>query len=317
MNILVTGAAGFIGSVFTNKFARKYPEYKIVILDALTYAGNLENLDISNLKNTEFIKGDIRDKNLVQNIIQKHNIDSIINFAAESHVDRSIKSSDEFYSTNVLGTKNLLDLAKEKENFFRFYQISTDEVYGDLQLDSKEVFTEKTALNPRNPYSASKAAADLLVMSYFHTYQMPSLVSRCGNNYGPNQFPEKLIPFFIKKLMQGEKVPVYGDGLNVRDWIHVEDHAEAIDLIFHKGKIGEIYNIGGSGEISNLELTKLILKELNLSEDRIEFVTDRLGHDRRYSMNAEKLKQELGWEAKISFEEGIKNTIQYYQKKFK
>lgn len=316
MNILVTGGAGFIGSVFINHLANKYSRYKTVNLDKLTYAGNPENIHLPNETNYKFIKGDICDRRLVANLLINESITHIINFAAETHVDRSIEESDEFYITNVLGTKNLLDCARNYGHLEMFYQISTDEVYGDLDLNTNESFSESTPLNPRNPYSASKAAADLLVMSYYHTYKFPTIISRCGNNYGPNQYPEKLIPFFIKKLNNKEKVPVYGDGLNVRDWIHVQDHADAIDKILHAGKIGEIYNIGGSGEISNLELTKIIIRQMKLDEAMIEFVNDRLGHDRRYSMDAGKLMRELDWQPKITFEEGIKNTIEHYCEKF-
>ncbi len=277
MRIIVTGGAGFIGSCFIRFMLKEHPEYKLVNFDALTYAGNIENLnDVKNNPNYEFIHGNICDKKLVREIIQKG--DCIINFAAESHVDRSITGPDIFVETNVQGTLNLLQASKAAK-IERFIQISTDEVYGSLGKDG--YFYENTPLAPNSPYSASKASADLLVRSYFKTYNMPVINTRCSNNYGPYQYPEKLIPFFISKLLKGEKVPVYGDGLNIRDWLYVYDHCSAIDTVLHKGKVGEIYNIGGHNEKTNLEITKLILYAMGKDETSIEYVKDRLGHDRR------------------------------------
>lgn len=306
--MLVTGGAGFIGSCFIRHILKKYPDYKVINLDALTYCGNLENLDdIKENPNYEFVHGNICDKNLIRNLVKK--CDYVINFAAESHVDNSIKYPEIFVKTNVQGTLNLLQACKEL-GIERFLQISTDEVYGSL--GETGYFYETTPLQPNSPYSASKASADLLVRAYFETYGLPVLNTRCSNNYGPYQYPEKLIPFFISRLLKGEKVPVYGDGLNVRDWLYVYDHCEAIDVVLHKGKIGEIYNIGGHNEKTNLEITHLILDEMNKDKNSIEYVQDRLGHDRRYAIANDKITSELGWKPSVTFEQGIKLTIAWY-----
>ncbi len=308
MNILVTGGAGFIGSCFVRHMLNKHSDYKIINLDALTYCGNLENLDdIKNNPNYTFVHGNICDRNLVRDLVSE--VDCVINFAAESHVDNSIKHPEIFIETNVQGTLNLLQVSKEI-GVDRFLQVSTDEVYGTLGRTG--YFYETTPLAPNSPYSASKAGADLLVRAYYETYKMPVLNTRCSNNYGPYQYPEKLIPFFISKLLKGEKVPVYGDGLNVRDWLYVYDHCEAIDVVLHKGKIGEVYNIGGHNEKTNLEITHLILDAMGKDESFIEHVTDRLGHDRRYAISNDKITSELGWKPSITFEEGIKLTIDWY-----
>ena len=308
MKILVTGGAGFIGSCFIRHMLTKYNDYKIINIDALTYAGNIENLDdIKDNKNYTFIHGNICDKKLVRDIVAE--TDCIINFAAESHVDRSITGPEIFIETNVAGTLNLLQAAKEL-GIQRFLQVSTDEVYGSLGKDG--YFYETTPLAPNSPYSASKASADLLVRAYFETYKLPVLNTRCSNNYGPYQYPEKLIPFFISKLLKNEKVPVYGDGLNVRDWLFVYDHCSAIDTVLHKGKEGEIYNIGGHNEKTNLEITKLILNAMGKDESSIQYVKDRLGHDRRYAICNDKIQSELGWSPSLTFEEGIKLTIDWY-----
>ena len=306
--MLVTGGAGFIGSCFIRHILKKYPDYKVINLDTLTYCGNLENLDdIKENPNYEFVHGNICDKNLVRNLVKK--CDYVINFAAESHVDNSIKFPEIFVETNVQGTLNLLQACKEL-GIERFLQVSTDEVYGSL--GETGYFYETTPLQPNSPYSASKASADLLVRAYFKTYGLPVLNTRCSNNYGPYQYPEKLIPFFISRLLKGEKVPVYGDGLNVRDWLYVYDHCEAIDVVLHKGKIGEIYNIGGHNEKTNLEITHLILDEMNKDKNSIEYVQDRLGHDRRYAIANDKITSELGWKPSVTFEQGIKLTIAWY-----
>ncbi|TLM97623.1 dTDP-glucose 4,6-dehydratase, partial [bacterium] len=305
---LVTGGAGFIGANFIHYMFNKYPEVKIINLDLLTYAGNPENLkDIADKPNYTFVKGDIADARLVNELVPK--ADYIVNFAAESHVDRSIEDPSVFIRTNVMGTQVLLDAAK-KHGVERYLQISTDEVYGSLGPTG--YFTEETPLAPNSPYSASKTGADLLVRAYHETYGLPALITRCSNNYGPYQFPEKLIPFFIKRLLNNQTVPVYGDGLNVRDWLHVEDHCSAIDLVLQKGRIGEVYNIGGNNEKTNIEITKLVLAGLDKPESMIEYVQDRLGHDRRYAIDSSKIQKELGWVPKISFEEGIKQTIAWY-----
>ena len=308
MKILVTGGAGFIGSCFVRHMLKKHPDYKIVNLDCLTYAGNIENLDdVKNNPNYAFVKANICDKQKVDEIVS--DIDCIVNFAAESHVDRSILNPEIFIETNVLGTLNLLEAAK-KHKIKRYLQVSTDEVYGSLGKDG--YFYETTPLSPNSPYSASKASADMLVKAYFETYKTPVLITRCSNNYGPYQYPEKLIPFFISKLLKGEKVPLYGDGLNVRDWLYVYDHCSAIDTVLHKGNIGEVYNVGGHNEKSNIEITKIILKEMNKDESSIEYVQDRLGHDRRYAIDNNKITTTLGWEPSVTFEEGIKLTIDWY-----
>ena len=308
MRLLVTGGAGFIGSCFVRHMFKKHPDYKIINLDALTYCGNLENLnDIKNNPNYTFVKGNICDKKLAQELIKE--VDCVVNFAAESHVDNSIKHPEIFVETNVQGTLNLLQVSKEL-GVNRFLQVSTDEVYGTLGKTG--YFYETTPLAPNSPYSASKASADMLVRAYYETYKMPVLNTRCSNNYGPYQYPEKLIPFFISQLLKGEKVPVYGDGLNVRDWLYVYDHCEAIDVVLHSGKIGEVYNIGGHNEKTNLEITHLILEAMGKDESSIKYVEDRLGHDRRYAISNDKITSELGWAPSITFEEGIKLTIDWY-----
>ncbi len=310
MKILVTGGAGFIGSCFIRHVLSKHDDYEIINLDKLTYAGNIENLDdIKNDKRYTFIKGDICDKEIVNEITK--NVDCVVNFAAESHVDRSIEGPEVFIETNVKGTLNLLQFSL-KNKVQRYLQVSTDEVYGSLGKEG--YFYETTPLSPNSPYSASKAGADMLVRAYFETYKMPNLITRCSNNYGPYQYPEKLIPFFITKLLKGEKVPVYGDGLNVRDWLYVYDHCEAIDVVLNKGKAGEVYNIGGHNEKTNLEITKLILNAMGKDESSIEYVKDRLGHDRRYAIANDKIQKELGWEPSVKFEDGIKLTIDWYLK---
>ena len=306
--ILVTGGAGFIGSCFIRHELKKHPDYNIINLDALTYCGNLENLrDVENNPNYRFVHGNICDKNLVRELIDE--VDCVINFAAESHVDNSIKNPEIFIETNVQGTLNLLQASKAI-GIERFLQVSTDEVYGSLGQTG--YFYETTPLAPNSPYSASKASADMLVRAYRETYGLPTLNTRCSNNYGPYQYPEKLIPFFISKLLKNEKVPVYGDGLNVRDWLYVYDHCEAIDVVLHKGKVGEIYNIGGHNEKTNLEITKLILSVMGKDENSIEYVEDRLGHDKRYAISNDKITTELDWTPSLTFEEGIKLTIDWY-----
>jgi len=308
MKILVTGGMGFIGSCFIRYMLDKYPSYNVINLDALTYAGNLDNLsDIENNSNYKFVHGDICDKKLVGELISQ--VDACLNFAAETHVDRSITGPDIFINTNVNGTQNLLYLAKELK-LERFVQVSTDEVYGSLGATG--YFTENTPLSPNSPYSASKAAADLLVRAYFKTYNSPVLITRCSNNYGPYQYPEKLIPLFITNVLEDKPVPVYGDGLNVRDWLYVYDHCSAIDTVLHKGKEGEIYNIGGNNERTNLEITEIILNQLGKPSSLIKYVEDRLGHDRRYAIDSSKIQQQLGWEPKMSFEKGITQTINWY-----
>ncbi|MDR3125148.1 MAG: dTDP-glucose 4,6-dehydratase [Endomicrobium sp.] len=308
MKVLVTGGAGFIGSCFIRYILSKYSEYKILNLDALTYAGNLSNLnDIKDNPNYKFVRGNVCDKELVQELVKGVNV--IVNFAAESHVDRSITGPEIFINTNIKGTLNLLQAAKDV-GIDRYLQVSTDEVYGSLGLQG--YFYETTPLAPNSPYSASKASADMLVHAYFETYKLPTLITRCSNNYGPYQYPEKLIPFFVLQLLKGKKVPVYGDGLNIRDWLYVYDHCAAIDAVLHRGKIGEVYNIGGHNEKSNLEITHIILKTMGKDESSIEYVKDRLGHDRRYAICNDKIQSELGWKPSITFEEGIKLTIDWY-----
>ncbi len=306
--LLVTGGAGFIGSCFVRHILKKYPDYKVINLDALTYAGNIENLDdVKDNPNYKFVHGNICDKKLVAEIVNE--VDYIINFAAESHVDRSITGPEIFIDTNVKGTLNLLQCAKNSK-IKRYLQVSTDEVYGTLGKTG--YFYETTPLAPNSPYSASKASADMLVRAYYETYKMPCLTTRCSNNYGPYQYPEKLIPFFISQLLKGEKVTVYGDGLNVRDWLYVYDHCEAIDTVLHKGRIGEVYNIGGHNEKTNMEITHLILDAMGKDESSIKYVQDRLGHDRRYAISNDKITSELGWKPSVTFEEGIKITIDWY-----
>ncbi len=311
-NILLTGGAGFIGSNFINYILDKRDDYNIINLDKLTYAGNLENLIPSDKKkNYHFIKGDITDFELVNNIFEKYKIKYVVHFAAESHVDRSILGSEIFYRTNVMGTNVLLEVARKFE-VERFLQISTDEVYGSL--GSEGYFTEQTPLSPNSPYSSSKAAADMMVMAFYHTYGMPVLITRCSNNYGPYQFPEKLIPLMIINSINNKKLPVYGDGLYVRDWIYVIDHNKAVELVFEKGKVGEVYNIGASNEMPNIKIIKLILSHLKKGEDLIEYVKDRPGHDRRYAIDSSKIKSKLGWAPSFTFEHAIAETIDWYLK---
>lgn len=309
-NILVTGAAGFIGSNFVNALLKKRDDIFIVNLDKLTYAGNLENLKASeNHKNYRFIKGDIANPELVEYVFQKYKIKYVVNFAAESHVDRSILGSKVFYETNVIGTNVLLETARRFE-VERFLQVSTDEVYGSLGATG--YFTETTPISPNSPYSSSKAAADMMVQAFYHTYGMPVLTTRCSNNYGPFQFPEKLIPLMIINTLNGKKLPVYGDGLNVRDWIYVLDHNYAIETVLEKGKPGEVYNIGAKNEMTNIEIVKLILNHLGKGEEMIEYVKDRPGHDRRYAIDNTKIETELGWKPEFSFETAIGETIDWY-----
>lgn len=310
--ILVTGGAGFIGSNYV-KYLLKHYDYNIVNFDKLTYAGNLENLtDIEDDKRYKFVKGDICSSEEVEKALRENKVDTIVNFAAESHVDRSILGPREFIVTNVIGTQTLLEAAR-KLGTEKYLQVSTDEVYGSLPEDKPEIkFTEKTPLTTNSPYSASKASADLLVNAYYHTFKMPVLTTRCSNNYGPYQFPEKLIPLMIAKAIDGEKLPVYGDGKNVRDWLYVEDHCSAITEVLHKGKIGEVYNIGGNNEWYNIDIVKIILKILGKGEDQITYVKDRPGHDRRYAIDSSKIMSELGWSPKYQFDGGIEETIKWY-----
>lgn len=311
--ILVTGGAGFIGGNFVHYMVNKYPEYMIVNLDALTYAGNLETLKpVEDKPNYKFVKGDIADREFIFDLFRKEKFDIVVNFAAESHVDRSVEDPGIFVKTNIVGTQVLLDASKEF-GVERYHQVSTDEVYGDLPLDRKDLFfTESTPLNPSSPYSSSKASADLLVNAYYRTFGLPTTISRCSNNYGPYHFPEKLIPLIISRALVDKSIPVYGKGDNIRDWLYVEDHCVAIDLIIHKGKVGEVYNIGGHNEKTNLEVVKTILKEIGKSEDLIKFVNDRPGHDKRYAIDPIKIKNELGWQPTTKFDEGIKLTIKWY-----
>jgi dTDP-glucose 4,6-dehydratase len=321
--VLITGGAGFIGSHVIRLFVKKYPNYKIINLDKLTYAGNLENLkDIENEKNYKFVKGDICDEKLINKLFEKYNFDGVIHLAAESHVDRSILNPMQFIQTNIIGTVTLLNVAKKfwhNSNDKIFYHISTDEVYGSLDNDN-EFFTEKTAYDPHSPYSAAKASSDHFVRAYHSTYKLPTVISNCSNNYGPNQFPEKLIPLVINNIKHNKTIPVYGKGENIRDWLYVEDHAKAIDLIFHSGKINETYNIGGSNEWKNIDLIRLICKIMDKKLDRkpgsseklINFVKDRAGHDIRYAIDSSKIKKELNWQPSISFEKGIEITVDWY-----
>ncbi|GAS84709.1 dTDP-glucose 4,6-dehydratase [Paenibacillus amylolyticus] len=309
MKLLVTGGAGFIGSNFVMYMLQQHPDYKIINIDALTYAGNLENLkSIEQNPNHTFVKADITDVHAIDQLMQQ-GIDVVVNFAAESHVDRSILEPEVFVKTNVLGTQVLLDAAK-KYGITKFVQVSTDEVYGSL--GETGLFTEETPLQPNSPYSASKAGGDLLVRAYHETFGLPVNITRCSNNYGPYQFPEKLIPLMISRALNDEALPVYGDGLNIRDWLYVEDHCSAIDLVIHKGRNGEVYNIGGNNERTNVHIVKTILEQLGKPESLIKYVQDRLGHDRRYGIDPTKTMSELGWKPKYTFETGIKETIQWY-----
>ncbi len=312
-NVLITGGAGFIGSNFIFYMLRKHPNDRIICVDSLTYAGNIETLrPILNNDNFSFVKADIRDRKKIDEIFDKYKPDIVINFAAESHVDRSISNPEIFLETNILGTSVLLDASK-KYSVERFHQVSTDEVYGDLPLDRPDLlFTEKTPLKASSPYSASKASADLLTMAYARTYGLPVSISRCSNNYGPYQFPEKLIPLMINNALNDKKLPVYGDGLNIRDWLFVEDHCSAIDAIITKGKEKEVYNIGGNNERANIDIVKLILSTVGKTEDLITYVEDRKGHDRRYAIDSSKIKHELGWEPATDFKTGMKKTIEWY-----
>ncbi len=313
MKILVTGGAGFIGSNFIYYMLEKHPGYKVVCLDALTYAGNLETLqEATKNPDFKFVKGDITDREAVRNLFAEEKFDVVVNFAAESHVDRSIEEPEVFLKTNILGTQVLMDASREYD-VKRYHQVSTDEVYGDLPLDRPELFfTEETPIHTSSPYSASKAASDLLVMAYHRTYGFPATISRCSNNYGPYHFPEKLIPLMIANALADKALPVYGEGLNIRDWLYVKDHCSAIDLIIHNGRVGEVYNIGGHNEKANIDVVKTILRELGKPESLITYVTDRKGHDMRYAIDPTKIHNELGWLPETKFDDGIKITIKWY-----
>ncbi|MBP5179667.1 MAG: dTDP-glucose 4,6-dehydratase [Clostridiales bacterium] len=313
MNIIVTGGAGFIGSNFVFHMLKAHPDYRIICLDKLTYAGNLSTLEpVMSNPNFRFVKADICDKEAVDKLFEEEKPDIVVNFAAESHVDRSIENPQIFLETNIIGTSVLMD-ASRKHGVKRYHQVSTDEVYGDLPLDRPDLFfTEQTPIHTSSPYSSSKAGADLLVLAYHRTYGLPVTLSRCSNNYGPYHFPEKLIPLMIIRALHDESLPVYGDGLNVRDWLYVEDHCKAIDLIIHNGKVGEVYNVGGHNEMANIDIVKLILKELGKSEDLITYVTDRAGHDRRYAIDPTKIHNDLGWLPETKFADGIDKTIKWY-----
>ncbi|MGG0300647.1 dTDP-glucose 4,6-dehydratase [Bacillus albus] len=311
MNILVTGGAGFIGSNFVHYMLQRYETYKIINFDALTYSGNLNNVkSLQDHPNYSFVKGEIQNGELVEHVIKERDVQVIVNFAAESHVDRSIENPIPFYDTNIIGTVTLLELVK-KYPHIKLVQVSTDEVYGSLGKIGR--FTEATPLAPNSPYSSSKASADMIALSYYKTYQLPVIVTRCSNNYGPYQYPEKLIPLMVTNALEGKKLPLYGDGLNVRDWLHVTDHCSAIDVVLHKGRIGEVYNIGGNNEKTNVDVVEQILSLLGKTKKDIAYVTDRLGHDRRYAIDAQKMKNELGWEPQYTFEQGLKETVEWYE----
>ena len=313
MKVLVTGGAGFIATNFMYYMVNKYPEYDFVNLDALTYAGNYNNIkDLEGKPNYKFVKGDITDREFIDKLFEEEKFDWVVNFAAESHVDNSIKNPGIFLTTNILGTQVLMD-ASRKYGIKRYHQVSTDEVYGDLPSDRPDLlFTEETPIHTSSPYSSSKAGADLLVGAYYRTYGLPITISRCSNNYGPYQFPEKLIPVVISKALNDEPIPVYGKGENVRDWIHVIDHNIGVDLILHKGKVGEVYNLGGHSERTNLDVVKTILKQLGKPESLITYVTDRPGHDLRYAIDSTKAEKELGWDRTYTFEKGIEETVNWY-----
>ena len=313
MNIIVTGGAGFIGSNFIFHMLRKYPDYRIICLDCLTYAGNLSTLaPVMDNPNFRFVKESITDREAVYKLFEEEHPDMVVNFAAESHVDRSIENPEVFLDTNIKGTAVLMDACR-KYGIKRYHQVSTDEVYGDLPLDRPDLFfTEETPIHTSSPYSSSKAGADLLVLAYHRTYGLPVTISRCSNNYGPYHFPEKLIPLMIANALNDKPLPVYGEGLNVRDWLYVEDHCKAIDLIIHKGRVGEVYNVGGHNERTNLEVVQTILKALDKPETLIKNVEDRKGHDMRYAIDPHKLETELGWKPRYNFDTGIQQTIQWY-----
>lgn len=313
MNIIVTGGAGFIGSNFIFYMMKAHPEYRIVCIDKLTYAGNMSTLEpVMNKENFRFVKMDICDRKGVYRLFEEEKPDMVVNFAAESHVDRSIENPEIFIQTNVIGTATLMDACR-KYGIQRYHQVSTDEVYGDLPLDRPDLFfTEETPIHTSSPYSSSKAGADLLVLAYHRTYNLPVSISRCSNNYGPYHFPEKLIPLMIINALSDKPLPVYGQGLNVRDWLYVEDHCKAIDLIIHKGRIGEVYNVGGHNEKRNIDIVKLICSELGKPESLITYVSDRKGHDMRYAIDPSKIYGELGWLPETKFEDGIRKTIRWY-----
>lgn len=313
MKILITGGAGFIGTNFCHYYFDAHRDHEIVVLDKLTYAGTRENLaELEVTSRFKFVQADLTDKDAVMGLFEAEGFDTVVNFAAESHVDRSIHDPSVFVMTNVVGTHNLLDASLE-HGASRFHQVSTDEVYGDLGDGSTDFFTEKTLLAPSSPYSSSKAAADLICLAYHRTYDLPVTISRCSNNYGPYQYPEKLIPYFYLLASEGKKVPVYGDGMQIRDWIYVTDHCEAVDLVLQKGKAGEVYNMGGDCEKTNLEVTREILGFLGKNEDLIEYAPDRKGHDRRYAIDNSKMEAEFGWKPKVSFEEGLSKTFNWYK----
>ncbi|MGW5980226.1 dTDP-glucose 4,6-dehydratase [Bacillus mycoides] len=311
MNILVTGGAGFIGSNFIHYMLKNYETYKIINYDALTYSGNLNNVkSIQENPNYSFVKGKIQNGELLEHVVKERDVQVIVNFAAESHVDRSIENPIPFYDTNVIGTVTLLELVK-KYSHIKLVQVSTDEVYGSLGKTGK--FIEETPLAPNSPYSSSKASSDMIALSYYETYQLPVIITRCSNNYGPYQYPEKLIPLMVTNALEEKKLPLYGDGLNVRDWLHVTDHCSAIDTVLHKGRVGEVYNIGGNNEKTNIDVVEQIIKLLGKTKTDIEFVTDRLGHDRRYAIDAQKMKNEFEWEPRYTFEQGLKETVKWYK----